>query len=344
MPSAPASPRRSARAARWGGPVSSASSSVRLLPETASRCVMSVARNASSRSGGTREVSPTTSPGSSARASGDSPSVAVRSPARNRPASRWTELGSPMTRGGPLPPRTTAASRSPSRSGGARRPCTRSRVDGSSRSQAARCRASGRTVTSTGARVFVDVPSGAVTLVASASTTTDTGASAAPRTRGRLSLGSLVTVTSAVVSANSPASAGTGPRRTSAACSAATAPAVAPHSRTAASAPAVRRWVRPMAARRRRVTYSRTAAARKAPAQTTATVRPGVPNATAAAAQAASAGGTRRRSAGPSCRGSDAPRGEAAAACTGARGRAVSTDVMAEPAGGDRRTGARRCR
>ncbi len=203
---------------------------------------MSVARNASSSSGGTREVSPTTSAGSRARASGESPSAAVRSPARSRPASRCTALGAPVTRGAPPLTRTTAAMRSPSRSGGARRPWTRRRVDGSSPSQAARCsRAPGWTVTRTGARVAVVVPPCPVTRVTSASRTTEAGASAAPRTRGRVSRGSPVTVTSAVASAYSRASAGTGPLRTSAPCSPATAPAAAPHSSIAATAPAARR-------------------------------------------------------------------------------------------------------
>lgn len=203
---------------------------------------MSVARNASSSSGGTREVSPTTSAGSRARASGESPSAAVRSPARSRPASRCTALGAPVTRGAPPLTRTTAAIRSPSRSGGARRPWTRRRVDGSSPSQAARCSsARGWTVTRTGARVAVVVPPGPVTRVTSASRTTEAGASAAPRTRGRVSRGSPVTVTSAVASAYSRASAGTGPLRTSAPCSPATAPAAAPHSSIATTAPAARR-------------------------------------------------------------------------------------------------------
>lgn len=453
MPSAPARPRRSARPASCGGPVSSASTSVRLLPETAIRCSMSVARNASSSSGGTREVSPTTSAGSSARASGESPSVAVRSPARSRPASRWTALGAPVTRGGPPLSRTTAATRSPSRSGGARRPWTRRRVDGSSRSQAARSSGvPGWTVTRTGARVTVVVPPGPVTRVTSASRTTDAGASAAPRTRGRVSRGSPVTVTSAVASAYCRASAGTGPRRTSAPCSPATAPAAAPHNSAATTAPTARRprhvtarggdavrspgtwWLSPVSARprargaaqgvapggapafdgrrsalgsdvrprlrgsapcdgvavapgasrpssgglgergpatdgtggktsgprrdrgaprgrppgagvtRRRAPMSRATATREAAAQARATMGAGASRARAAAAQAARAGGTRRRSGGPSWRGCEAPRGDAAVAWTGMRVRVGSVAVMAGPAGADRRTGAHRCR
>ncbi|CAM5412945.1 hypothetical protein SANTM175S_08725 [Streptomyces antimycoticus] len=91
--------------------------------------------------------------------------LAVRSPARSRPASRWTALGQPVIRGGPPPfTRTTAAIRSPSRSGGTRRPGTRRRVDGNSPSQAVRSLpALGWTVTRTGALVVVVVPSGPVT-------------------------------------------------------------------------------------------------------------------------------------------------------------------------------------
>ncbi len=131
MPSRAASPRRSAREARWAGPVRRSSRTARLPPDTASRCVRSVALKASSRSGGTREVSPTTSPGSSARASGASPSVASRSPARSRPAARWRAEGDATTRGrASLPTRTTAATRSSCRVGGASRPSTLSTVDG----------------------------------------------------------------------------------------------------------------------------------------------------------------------------------------------------------------------
>ncbi len=315
------------------------------------RCSMSVARNASSSSGGTREVSPTTSAGSSARASGESPSVAVRNPARSRPASRWTALGGPVTFGGPPLTRTTAAMRSPSRSGGAKRPWTRRRVDGSSPSQAVRSLPDlGWTVTRTGVRLVVVVRSGPVARSASASRTTDAGASAAPRTRGRVSRGSPVTVTSAVASAYSRASAGMGPRRTSAPCSPATAPATAPHNSDAAIAPAIRR-PRQATARgpsgvgaRRRLRRSRATATRVAAVQARATVRGDASRASAAAAQVARAGGTRRRSGGPSWRGCDAPRGDAAAAWTGVRVRGGRSDVMAGPAGAGRRTGARRCR
>lgn len=68
--------------------MSRASRIVKFAPLTAVRCSRSVASNASCNSGGTREVSPTTSPGSNARASPGSPSVASRSPPLNFPANR----------------------------------------------------------------------------------------------------------------------------------------------------------------------------------------------------------------------------------------------------------------
>ncbi len=122
-----------------GGPSSRASTIVKLAPDTASVCARSVSLNASSSSGVIRDVSPTTRPGSSARASAGSPSVASRSPARSRPASRCAPDGPATTSGASRPPRTrsTAAIRSPLVLGGADRAVTRSRVVGS-RSQPAR--------------------------------------------------------------------------------------------------------------------------------------------------------------------------------------------------------------
>ena len=115
---------------------------VRLLPETARVWARSVSLKASSSSGVMREVSPTTSPGSSARASAGSPSVAVRSPARSRPANRCTAVGSPTVIGSACSrTRSTAAIRSPPANAGASRPVTRSRVDGSNSSHEARASA-----------------------------------------------------------------------------------------------------------------------------------------------------------------------------------------------------------
>lgn len=205
---------------------------VRLLPETARRWVRSVVWNASSRSGGMRDVSPTTRPGNRARASGASPSVASRRPARSRAAAFWRPVGCTSTWGGPCRTRTTAAILSPSYVGGASRPVTRSRVDGRMPSQ------SGRTRSRTGVRtpVAVVLPRVTTTRVASPSTVTAGVARAAPRTRGRTARGSLVTVTSSVASAYAAASPGTGPRRPSAARSAPTTAPAAPHSSAAAVA------------------------------------------------------------------------------------------------------------
>ncbi|CAM5263628.1 hypothetical protein SCANM63S_07390 [Streptomyces canarius] len=197
-----ARPRRSARWARPGGPMSNASRTVRLLPETASVCARSVSSKAWSSSGVIREVSPTTSPGSSARASPGRSSVASRRPARSRPAQRCGPLGPATVRGSGRPrTRSTAAIRSPPVSAGASRPATRSRVDGSSPSQAARpagtlCPArsgggpdlrppaalssgagtSGSTINSTGVRVRARLPSASSTSRTSARASTAAGA------------------------------------------------------------------------------------------------------------------------------------------------------------------------
>lgn len=204
MPNRGAMPRRSASRAVPGGPMSRTSTMVRLLPDTASRCVRSLASKASCRSGVIREVSPTTSPGSSARASGASPSVASRSPARSPPAVRWTAVGGPVIRGGPSPCAfSTAANRSPSPDGGASRPVTLSRVEGSNRRHcppvpSALRRAPDATITRTGVWISVDPLRGAVTRVTSASSTRNPPAARSPRMRGRIIRGSDVTVNSAV--------------------------------------------------------------------------------------------------------------------------------------------------
>lgn len=151
-PNRGASPPRSARCAAAGGPMSRNSTTVRFDPDTASRCSRSVALKASCRSVGTREVSPTTRPGSSALASGPSPSVASRRPARSDPATRCATSGRPVTRGGASPARrSSATARSPSRPG-ASRPTASTRVEGSSRAQPW-CPARTRTGVSTLVRV-----------------------------------------------------------------------------------------------------------------------------------------------------------------------------------------------
>ncbi|ANW20254.1 hypothetical protein BB341_19575 [Streptomyces clavuligerus] len=153
-----------------------------------------------SRSSGViREVSPTTSPGSRARASGASPSDASRSPARSSPAPRCTAVGPPTTSGAPPWTRRSAAYRSAPCRGGARRPVSRSRVEGSSPShRSGAARVPGRTTTRTGVRVRVAVPSPVVTRVASASNSRAVGAMRSPRTRGTVRRASEVRVSSTV--------------------------------------------------------------------------------------------------------------------------------------------------
>ncbi|MDQ0943616.1 hypothetical protein QFZ67_005321 [Streptomyces sp. V1I1] len=242
MPNRGARPRRSASRAVPGGPISRTSTTVRLLPDTASRCVRSVASKATCSSGVIREVSPTTSPGSRARASGASPSVASRSPARSPPAVRWRAVGGPVIRGGPSPSGlSTAANLSSSCRGGASRPVSRSRVEGNSRSQGALDADDSPegTITRTDVRVSVTAPPGAVTRVTSASSMMDPRAVPSPRTRGRVARGSAVTCNSTVTYAYWPARSGSGPRRRSALCSPAEAAPAAAHSSIAARAVAL---------------------------------------------------------------------------------------------------------
>ncbi len=328
-PSRGASPRRSACCARPGGPMSRNSTTVRFDPETASRWSRSVARKASCRSGGTLEVSPTTSPGSRALASGGSPSVASRSPARSRPASRWTASGPPVTRGGVSPAgRSSATARSPARPG-ASRATTATRVDGSSRAHPP-CPASTRT----GVATRVLVPSGPVTRVTTASSTTSGGPLPL-----RAVLGSEATVRSARTRPCRSASPATGPARASATWSAATPAPAAAASRAVATAGATLH----------RAPGRRPWTSISSPAPTTArptprAVRPpGAPRARAAAAQAAAAGAARRRSVGPSPSG----RFTAAPACAGRRSavRRFRRPGGAPPPSGSRRgrCGNRRC-
>lgn len=305
-PSRGARPPRSASWARAGGPISRNSTTVRLDPDTASRCTRSVARKASSRSGGTREVSPTTSPGSSARASGGRPSVASRSPARKAPATRCVRSGPPIRCGGLSPgTRSNATGRPPPRAGVSRAD-TATRVEGSSRVHSG-CRASTRT----GVVTRVLRPSGPVSRVSTASSRTPGGPVLVRR-------GSAVTVSSASTAAYAAASPGTGPALASARARPATPAPAAAHSRAAAAAaPTVRRGPG------RRHPASTSAPAPAAPSPTPTPVqRPGIPSASAAAAQAAPAGTTSRRS----------------------TGRAPSGRLTAAPGGAGRRTGAPRSR
>ncbi|CAM5234803.1 hypothetical protein STENM223S_09425 [Streptomyces tendae] len=277
---------------------------VKLAPDTASVCVRSVSLNASSRSGVTRRVSPTTSPGSNARASVGRSSVASRRPDRNRPASRCAVEGAAACSGACRPARTrsTAAIRSPRCLGGDSRAVTRSRVVGSRSSQRD---GAGRvldrslssptsTRTRTGVRVVTAVPPLSVNRRTSASISTVGGTARSPRTRGRVRRGSAVTSTSAVTVAYRRASSGTGPLRRSAPCSAAEVADAATQRSSAATG---------TCARPRDDTSSSAPARSRAPIATPAAQPVGTSSTSAAVAQAARAGGTRRRSAGPSCRG-----------------------------------------
>ncbi len=352
IPRRGASPRRSARCASPGGPRSRASRMVKLAPDTARVWVRSVSRNARSSSGVTREMSPTTSPGSSARASSGRSSVASRSPARSRPASRCGAEGPPTAWGASRPfTRSTAANRSPPSRAGASPASTRSRVEGSRDSQgepwwpaagAAGFRSPVPTISRTGVRVLRAAAPVRSTRRASASISTDTGAMRLPLTRGRVSRGSAVTSTSATTRAYSRASSGTGPRRTSAPCRPAEPAAAATQSRVAATAWPVTR-VRSVTRRRARSgrprVDSRTAAT-VTEATTVVTAQPGgACSVTAAVAQAARAGGTSRRSVGPSCRGR-----EASARSAGASRSTRRRALMAVRGRAGRRSGGRRCR
>lgn len=294
------------------------STTVRLDPETASRCSRSVARKASCRSGSTREVSPTTSPGSRALASGARSSVTSRSPARSRPAIRCTVSGPPVTRGGASPAgRSRATARSPSRAG-ASRATTATRVEGCNRAQCG-CPASTRT----GVDTRVLVPSGPVTRVTTASSTTTGGPLPLRAVRG-----SEPTVSSASTRACSPASPATGPARASARWSPATAAPAPAHSRAATTAVPAFQAGPP---RLPPATISSPATPAHSPAAQ-ALAPGGAPRATAAAAQAARAGTTRRRSA-----------GRASLPTVG--GRAISpVPLTAAPVSADQRTAAHRSR
>lgn len=374
-----ASPPRSAREAVCGVPMSTIRMIERWAPLTTSRCVMSTACTAARSSGVSREVSPTTRAGSIARGSSGSPSVAVRSPARSRPAIRCAVSGPERRCGGAEASALSTAVNSPPRpsSGGTARAFTRSWEEGSRASQGSGCGAG--TMTRTGLRTFVSRPSVVTTRVTRPVSMTGRGP---PWGRGAASRGSLVSVSSAVTRAWRSASAGSGPERTAAVCRAATlAPATALSSArasvTAPKAPkpvgngraaglrrpagggrsadgakaagggtvmGVRRSASGAGARERRFRQADTnsAAARRQPATAiAATVAGSAPSASAAAAQADTAGGTSRRSGGDSCRGFAAPSRCPDAACTAARGRCSDGTASPPPDRGDTEAGAR---
>lgn len=199
-------------------------------------------------------------------------------------------------------------------------------------------------------RSLLTVPSGPVSRSTSASSSRDTGVLWSPRTRGLVFRGSDVTVTSASTRVYSSASPGTGPLRVSAPWSPATvAPAAAQSSTPAAAVvrsracgcpPGARPATPVRLARAAATTRGPARSARAAHAQSTAPAaahRPDTPSVSPAAAHVAKAGGTSRRSTGPSCRGSAEPSRRPEAAWT-------SGPVTAGPVAGGPRTACRRSR
>ena len=178
-----------------------------LLPLTAVRCVIPVARIASVRSAGVRLVSPMTRPGSNPRASAGAESTDARSPARNRSAPDATAPGGVITSGAPAT--ASVATRSSARSAGPRRPCTRT-VE---RHSSAARRSS--PVSSTGAPTALRAPR------ASRSSIVPSRRARVSSSRPARTNGSPVTTTTAVTAARSAASASTPPRARSVACAAA---------------------------------------------------------------------------------------------------------------------------
>ena len=154
----------------------------RLAPLTAVRCVSPAVRKSSTSPAGIREVSPTTSPGSSPRSAGGSTRAARRSPARRSPAARCTSGGRPTSVGGPRT-ETTAATGWPARAGPSR-PDSPTRWPGSRPSQRL-----SRARTSVGARVRTARPRTS-TRSSRTSTTTRSAPRSAPRTVPGLRTGS----------------------------------------------------------------------------------------------------------------------------------------------------------
>ena len=194
-----------------------------LLPLTAVRWVMPVARIAAVRSSGVRLVSPMTRPGSSPRASGGAWSSEERSPARRRSAADATAPGDSSTWGAPLTDRV--ATRSSAGSVGPSRPRTRT-VDRQPGSAIA-----GSPVSSTGALVSRLSPRASSTrIVASRSTT---GRSPRPAS----TIGSPVTTATAVTAARSAASCSTPPRARRMPCPAAATWSTATRTTASSSGP-----------------------------------------------------------------------------------------------------------
>ncbi len=215
---------------------------VTLVPLTASRCVSSVVLKSRMRSGGSRPVSPTTRPGRRPRGPAGRPAHASRSRARRCPAHFWYGDASPTTRGADSV-MNNAAVGSPGFAGTRRpvasrrvegnrccHACASRPVASNSTEVRRRCAAKGcteRTPTSTSMR---------------AGTRTAPVPRDVPRTFGATGLGSPTTVTRAVTVAACAARAGTGPARPAcaaadAAAAAAQTSAIAQVVRTTARGP-----------------------------------------------------------------------------------------------------------
>ncbi|MNW56377.1 hypothetical protein D3C74_340880 [compost metagenome] len=118
---APVTPMRTPRGARASAhsAVTVATTIAKWPPETAVTCVRPVVLRAASSSSSMREVSPTATPGSSARASAGRPSEAVSRSARSTPTTPSAREGGAVTTGGPLATRV-ATVRSPGPAGRSR--------------------------------------------------------------------------------------------------------------------------------------------------------------------------------------------------------------------------------
>ena len=91
-----------------------ARSSVRLVPDTADKCVSPVTLKSSTRSGGRADSSPMTSAGTSPRTASGSPATDSRRPARTRSAARSHHAGSSNALGAALADSIAATSDPPS--------------------------------------------------------------------------------------------------------------------------------------------------------------------------------------------------------------------------------------
>ena len=247
-----------------------------LLPLTAVRCVIPVARIASVRSAGVRLVSPMTRPGSNPRASAGAESTDSRSPARNRSAPDATAPGGVITSGAPAT--ASVATRSSARSAGPRRPCTRT-VE---RHSSAARRSS--PVSSTGAPTALRAPR------ASRSSIVPSRRARVSSSRPARTNGSPVTTTTAMTAARSAASASTPPRARSVACAAAATSRSTTSTRARMSG---QRSGRARRGERESATTPATTAAAPATARWPRTVSPRV---VAATTQARTAGPRSRRS------------------------------------------------